>query len=648
MTPEEEEEAALKRQALIDDAAAKELTLATARLTNAKALQDEIDRKSPLAIQSRDATAAKDIALAKKATAEANREAATGWVPDLSAVTGGTTKFGEAPVMYGPSLSASAITSAARDLAAAVEPALAARSQDRPLRILVTDQAQLVDSGGSYLDTVAQAETLLNAANSEIAKSAEARRDQPSPLPEGEIELIRIRGVEHLANIMAGVAATAAETPASAPAEIAENTLASIIPEIASLFSVDRTLSYATQDIDVITAHAAVVDAVLALDLTLTVTHDAFRTLPRSGIYGTVRELQIALVGLRTATLAEDALVSSITLVQPPDAAPDEVKRKFAADKKRVDDAKNRQAAQAARAAAIEAFVVSVAAKPEVGHSRLTLAAMREQLHGGENGAFDFVLLVPKPTAGAHQILSDRKIGWDRLSVGAAASLSYMLMDPRTGEIASSGVSGGRSGLAGRVGGQLALQGEDDGYPRGTSWFTLGRGLLLVALSSLLVGTPGLSVDTITIALAAFALLGGLALVVQSVVMGNTVINARSLAAQGLLGFLVGLALVVLPRTPAFSAVEPWFVVGVAILLLGVLELIGKSGLAGGRAEGFAWLAGVVSVIAGGALMASVLFFREASTPFVPTTLGLVGLLVGLALTVASSQARQIGAPARR
>lgn len=608
-------------QALDDDAHAKKLALATARIENEKALQDQRERHTPLAKRGRDAITEKDIAVAKKEQAAAEKEASTSWIPDLSTVKSGTTTIDDTKVLHGTRLSAIAITAAATQLSKEVESVF--KLFPLGARLLVTDDAIIVDSDGAYLDATTEASSLIAAARITLAEARSSEDCQIESVTDADTwEVFRERSLNAIGGVLPPLMREAAET------------LATAVPPIVSLFAVNRTISSAVSDVDGIAAHSAVVHALLALKIKgLLISHDEFRTLTTRGFATTIAELQESFLDLTKASVAEQSFISNNPFdVEPDDGADQQAKDDYQKLKARRDESSMRHAQQDSIAGAIKAFLEELTVvDASTARSKLTTVVMREQLYGGPQ-PFDLVLLVPKPVGESHQVLSDRTVGWDRLTVGASVALSYMLLDAREGNLIAAGVVQGGAGLRGKVGDQLLLEEVESEQPKSTSWFAFGRGMALFVLGIVLLATdPPLAWPTIAFWAIGFALLDAAALSVQAI-LGRNRPGWQLLCYHALLNVAL---LVVALVSPLW--LSPAWVISGYLLLIGFLTVRSRAGLLGRASENLAGFSAGILIAAGVLLLAAIVFF-PAAIGWLPMALGLAAIVAGLALLAASIQ----------
>ena len=104
----------------------------------------------------------------------------------------------------------------------------------------------------------------------------------------------------------------------------------------------------------------------------------------------------------------------------------------------------------------IDAFVTMLTTVPDgTTRSPLTAAALREGLHG----EFRYVLLVTVQSASGLQLVNKRPL-WmkDTFSLLATASITWLLVEARTGDVIDGGVTLGTTQLNGTIGRTLDFE----------------------------------------------------------------------------------------------------------------------------------------------------------------------------------------------
>jgi hypothetical protein len=617
-------------QAIIDDQQAKALALQTATVANAKALQDEKDRASDLAQQAKDADSRKAIAQSEQETVKAAKDAVAAWIPDLSTLKAGKTELSTKPVMYGPRLASRALAAAAQALGADLATVLSDASKAGSIRILLTDDAKLVNSDSAYLDLAQHADTLLEGGTAALKEATDDPDFDPSTVAEHEKKRIQGTFDANKVYIDAGSLGYKRSLDTLIGGGLIGGGVQAAIqaaPQIASLFAVNRDISYEATTPDVISAHAAVARELIKHP-GVSVTQDDFRLTPEDGIFGTMHSLNALALKLDTASRAAKAFTDTNKPSDPP-AGDGDAKAAHDALLAKLQLAAERETDLGERAKDIAAFITS-ATTVATGETRspLTTAAMREQLYGLIN-RFDFVLLVPSPTVEAHQVLSDRIIGWDRLTVAGSVSLSYLLLDTVSGNLAAAGVVEGSAGMHGRVGDELTLEETVAPLPMRTSWWVIARAVVLTAvgITVLLVHTPSAGlVEALIAAVAVEGLIGSLQASLSRVRKGWT-----WLLIQGLVPLVLA---ILVAAIPAFLPLA----IPLYGLLCGALALRSRYGLSGRTAGDLGALAGAISIAFGVATAVIFLFVVHPAPDVLPRLIGLYAALAGIILFVASIQ----------
>jgi hypothetical protein len=200
--------------------------------------------------------------------------------------------------------------------------------------------------------------------------------------------------------------------------------VAKAIPAVAQLASARRSVSTFATSADDLAATVNVISVLLAEDKehpqAVHVVHDGFRL---SGTGAIDRKLaKLAKLRTRIARLAETSTGTELTSF----------------------------------VAAVDAFVAGASAVPAGGtRSLLTDARLRECLH---DGSVEYVLLVKGMTGSVTQLVNDRKLRDDKVTVVADASISYLLVRTRDGRLVAGGTSSGSATMHGTIGADLRMQ----------------------------------------------------------------------------------------------------------------------------------------------------------------------------------------------
>jgi len=447
------EAAAAKARAEADKASAE------ARSAVARARTDEItvtEHDSAAARRQRDAQAAKATAAANKEAAEARRAQISTLVPDLSTVKESSLTVTGEPALRGTVLAHRALDAATSTLAAATPEAW--REPAGPVRVLVTSDSKLADSDSIYRDVTTGLRQLTALATDVLAAT----------------------GAEET---VAGLDVLGA--------------LAAAVPSALSLFSAQRTVTTRTVTVSDEAAAASAAGAILAAcpqaGENLTVVHDDFRLLPRTGVYTSSDELskQRGKLLVRKVELAvgkskaDRELAEAKTLVadlqrQLKDAAGD-AKKDLEDRLSRAEGQLPRLDAAASQAAAgvlvsetilatIDTFTTALTTVATGSRrSPLATAALRELLHppetetdpGSSTGGtpagqvpyFSHVLLVRAEAGSSEQVVSNRPLWWrDRFSTVATVGVTYMLIRTPDSAIVAAGTALGTATARGTIG----------------------------------------------------------------------------------------------------------------------------------------------------------------------------------------------------
>lgn len=392
-------------------AAEREKLQAEADSAKTKALKEareEREAAEPSAAAEREALRRQKVAEAEKAVATAQREQMAALVPDFKDVERGTVENKSEKPMFEAVLGQRALSNAARNVATVVRTCL---DPAEGKRVLVTDDAELTVSDATYQDVHASLDQLTEAAQEALGESE-------------------------------GGAEATAEGEGFAPPLAAMSAVAGAIPALLGVFSARRTLTSGEVVKDDLAAAAAVAGVILAIDGTApALVHDDFRLLATDGVTATKHAalvtlrrrlgmLQVELEGQQAETPASDKAALKMLSV--------------------------RLGRITTACSAIDQFTAAAVAVPQgANRSPLSIAAARDQLHTGH---FSHVLLVKAAGGSVHQTLDDKPFMFkDRVSILAAASITWMLIEASTNSIMAADTAGGTATAHGKVGDRLQI-----------------------------------------------------------------------------------------------------------------------------------------------------------------------------------------------
>lgn len=384
----------------------------SAQTKAAKEAREEREAAEPSAAAEREALRRQKVAEAEKAIATAQREQIAALVPDFKDVGRGTLEDKSGKPMFDVVLGQRALANAARNAATVVRACLDRVEGDK--RVLVTDDAELAGSDAAYQDVHASLKQLTTAAQEALA--------EPDTSP-GESE-------------------ASAQGEALAPPLAAMSAVAGAIPALLGVFSARRTLTGGEVAKNDLAASAAVAGAILAIKGPApALVHDDVRLLDEEGDTATKHA---ALVTLRRQLGTQQVELEGQKANTP------------ASEKAALKLLGLRLSRIATASSAIDQFTASVVAVPEgANRSPLSIAAARDQLH---NGHFTHVLLVKAEGGSVHQSLDDKPFLFgDRVSIMAAASITWMLIDSTTSAILGADTAGGSATAHGKLGDKLEI-----------------------------------------------------------------------------------------------------------------------------------------------------------------------------------------------
>ena len=339
------------------------------------------------------AAVARREATAEKDAAAARREQISALVPDFSKIDRGSLAVtGDEPTA-GTSVGGRALQKAAELVKEQVVQIAGADDWS----VLVTSDGDLAGSDAAYHSTVASLKRLRTWARSVLA----ATEPPEPPKRQGIIPALPVAAA-----------------------------VASAIPGIVSLLSAHRSVTTAKGTIDDVAAGAAVAGALKGGNAKRRIFHDATRTLPTGGAI--MKEVD-GLYRLREKLIARKAELEV---------------------RKPADDADKLAANIALAAKVAESIEDGLATLMAVGEgstrSPLAAAILREGLH---DGTIKYVLFVKSQSASGAQLVNDKPL-WldDKFSVLAAASISWVLVDPASGEVLDADVTTGTAQANGKIG----------------------------------------------------------------------------------------------------------------------------------------------------------------------------------------------------
>ncbi len=363
------------------------------------------DRITEAGVKRAEAEATKAAAEADAAVADAQQRAVAAYVPDLSRVSASSLDLkGDAPLFM------NGVTQRALDVAAArLVEQLGADGLAGGARLLITSDAELAASDAAYADVMTGTDELVAAADELL--------DAPDKPPEDGAASVRL-----LAPALVGqIAATA-------------------LPGVLSLLSAHRTVTTASARTSDLAAAATVAGELRRRHPEVTVVHDDIRLLPRGDVYrrlGDVSDRRQRLVARRLNLTATRSTTNA-----------EHLKALFAATDAVVE--------------AIDRFTSAARTIPN-GATRapLTLAALREQLHGEATDPkrFTHVLFV-QGTDGSVQQVTDDRPGWfkDPFEVVGSAGITYLLIDVPTSNVLVAGTAAGTAAIHGKIGESLKFE----------------------------------------------------------------------------------------------------------------------------------------------------------------------------------------------
>lgn len=439
-------------QAEADKAKADARSAAVAAQTAERTANDDA---SSVAQGLRDAERAQKVAEAGKATAAAHQGQLASVIPDLSKLQPGSLEAKGDELLFGTALAQRALDSAAKTVGKVVLDALGSNGT---WRVLVTSDAALASSDAAYLDVITGLQQLEDGAKeilSDVDESAEAARKAGftgSPLD------------------VIGAVATA-------------------VPSVLSLLSAHRTVTTRAVTVSDLAAAAATVGRLSGAGDGRLVVHDDVRLLPAGPLRVKLEAVNLhrqKLVGRKLAL--EDRKADATNLLSAARTDVSGLEAELAAGsgdaatlRTKLEQAQanvREQDEQVSRAAvrigvvdgligAIDAFLAALrTTAPDAAHSPLTLAALREQLHEGGDGAtesepvpwFSHVLLVKGAGGSAQQVIDDRPLWFqDKFAVVASGSITYMLLVTSDSHVLASGTATGVVQGQGTLGDRLTF-----------------------------------------------------------------------------------------------------------------------------------------------------------------------------------------------
>lgn len=454
-----------------------EKAAADARSAVAKADTDEAVAaagNSALGQQERDALSRQRAAEAEKATVTAKRDQVAALIPNFSDAERGTLAVGaDQPPMFADALARRALDSAAGTLGEEVSELLPAGGS---CRVLLTSDAQLVDSHATYVNVVTGLDGLTDAAETLL----------------GDLEEASTR--ELLEPATATIAA-----------------VVGALPGLLSLFSAHRTITTGPVTVDDLSAAAATARALIHLKNEIVIVHDDVRMLDTGVVHARVAALGAKRRDLvaRKLTLDVERAEANTDLTQARerakelkkeyDDAPPEAKPARLTDLQEKRDSVRRLENALAQAtasagsidsllAAVDAFNASLNAVPEgASRSPLTVAAIREHLNDvpppqtsttlAEGVAravepdkrFTHVLLVKGSGGSAQQMFDDKPFLFeDKFAVVATANITYLLIATTGSAVLAAGNAGGSAAAHGSVGDEFKFQVTGRGFATGS------------------------------------------------------------------------------------------------------------------------------------------------------------------------------------
>lgn len=444
---------------------------AEARSAAAKAHTDEVtaaEHDSAAARRQRDAEADKATAVANKDAAAARQAQISALVPDLSKIKESSLEVTGDVALWGTMLAYRALDSATTTLVKEL-PGDWRNPPSEPRRLLVTSDSMLVNSDSLYQDVSTGLDQLIGLAGTVLGTKERAEE-------------------EALATDVVGA-------------------LAAAVPSVLSLFSAQRTVTTKAITVSDQAAAAAAAGAILeACKGNISVVHDDFRLVPKTGIYRRSKDLSekrgkllVAKAKLtaeksRADWALEENKTSIAELKQKLKDATDDASKALL--EKKIKETEEKQPGlievsdyAAARLSmretalgAIDTFttaLTTVAAGSQ--RSPLAAAALRELLHQTPRGAdgrapenlaedmspFSHVLLVRAEAGSSQQVVSKRPLWWrDRFSTAATVTVTYMLIQTGDSSIVAAGAQVGTATAHGQIGSDIQVSLERPRQPR--------------------------------------------------------------------------------------------------------------------------------------------------------------------------------------
>jgi hypothetical protein len=377
-----------------------------------KAERENEEAESPAANAEKEAQHRKAEAEANVAAAKARRDEVATLIPDFSAIKDSTLDVKGDQPLFGVTMSQRALA----DVAAVVAKDVKAKLQGQgDVRLLVTADEHLATSDAAYVDVTTGLDQL-----------TEAARKLLEALAAGEGERV------------APIAAIGA--------------IASAIPGLVSLFAAKRTVTSSQVTVSDLSAAAAAIGALRVQD-DLRIVHDDIRLAADQG------KVQTSLSAFRDKRdeLTAKKLELEAQKAAAPTARPE--------DKQRVAELQMRLGLVDSIAAAMDAFLASLAAIPQgATRSRLTDAILRQQLHVGAADRFTHVLLVKSQGGALHEAVDNRPLWFnDRFTILAAVSLTYLLIATDDSHALASGTVAGTATGHGTIGKSLSITNDVPG-----------------------------------------------------------------------------------------------------------------------------------------------------------------------------------------
>lgn len=419
-TPEKDPEVA---------AAELEQAKAEAKSATTKARKEEREEREaaePEAKAVRDAERRQKVAEAQKSASAAKRDEIAALIPDFKDVERGSLEDKSEKPLFSAALGQRALASAAAKLATHARGVL--NTQDR-WRLLVTSDADLATSDATYHDVAAGLEQLKEAAQEAL------REPDTADEPLEELDETKLSKLLMFAPVVAPVASA----------------VAAAVPTLLGVFSAHRTLKSGDIQATDLAAAAAVAGALVDPDDAGAIRHDSFRLLPTDGVHREHADL---------VTLRRRLAALKLTLEQTKARTP-------ASDDQTLGRIAARLALVESVSTAIDTFNASITAVPQgAARSPLGLAAAREELHPDDKDvahAFTHALLVKADGGSVHQTIDDKPfLIDDKLSIIAAASITWMLIDARTSEVVGAGTAAGTATAHGTIGDRFDITLDDE------------------------------------------------------------------------------------------------------------------------------------------------------------------------------------------